>query len=194
MISNYKFSSDWFSSHAGDWAKHLSHLAGRPHLSFLEIGSFEGRSTIWLLENVLTHETSRIDCIDSFAGSFEHQRADIDGLECRFDENIAASGHRGKVTKMKGRSQELLRTLPMYHYDFAYVDGSHLASDVLEDAVLCQRLLKGGGTLIFDDYEWDHLRGEPQHPRNAIDAFTTLFCQSFSVVHRGYQMVLKKMG
>ncbi len=190
---NYAFSADWFSCHAENWTKHLAHLAGQAHLSFLEIGSFEGRSTVWLLENILTHETSRIDCIDSFAGSFEHRSADVAGIERRFDHNISASGNVGKVRKIKGCSQEVLRTLPLYHYDFAYVDGSHLASDVLEDAILCQRLLKDGGTLIFDDYEWDHLRGEPQHPGNAIDAFTTLFRQSFAVVHRGYQIIMKKL-
>ena len=36
-------------------------------------------------------------------------------------------------------------------YDIIYIDGSHEARDVLEDAVLAYRLLKIGGLLIFDD-------------------------------------------
>ena len=38
----------------------------------LEIGSFEGRSAIWLLENILTHSNSHLTCVDTFEGSMEH--------------------------------------------------------------------------------------------------------------------------
>lgn len=41
---NYAFSADWFSRHAEDWTKHLSHLAGRASLSFLEIATALGVS------------------------------------------------------------------------------------------------------------------------------------------------------
>ena len=34
------------------------------------------------------------------------------------------------------------------------MDGSHHARDVLQDAVLAWGLLRPGGYMIFDDYEW----------------------------------------
>ena len=145
----------------------MSHLAGRPGLAFLEVGCFEGRASVWLLEHVLTHESSRLDCIDSFAGSVEHgpMGVDVARSEQRFDHNIRASGVTGKVTKIKGLSQEVLRRLPPQFYHFAYIDGSHLARDVLEDAVLSLRLLRPGGIMIFDDYNWNQYLRRPAAPQ-----------------------------
>src|SRR5947209_18253353 len=62
----YKFTYDFFSDNIGQWQKDLGRFAGCPDLAFLEIGSFEGKSTCWLLQNILTHETSRITCVDVF--------------------------------------------------------------------------------------------------------------------------------
>jgi hypothetical protein len=46
-----------------------------------------------------------------------------------------------------------LRLLPLNFYDFVYIDGSHLASDVLEDAVLSWAVVQVGDMIIFDDYD-----------------------------------------
>lgn len=40
-------------------------------------------------------------------------------------------------------------------FDLAYIDGSHLRLDVLSDAVMCWALLREGGLMVLDDYEWD---------------------------------------
>jgi cephalosporin hydroxylase len=64
-------------------------------------------------------------------------------------------------------------------YDFIYIDGSHLAKDVLTDAVLAWQILEPGGYLAFDDYTWtEKPRQEANpldNPRLAIDAFYTIF-------------------
>ena len=144
-IESYRDTTDWFSAHTTAWTRHLAFLAGRPGLHFLEVGCFEGRASVWLLENILTHESSRLDCVDSFAGSFEHGEmgVDVGGAEARFDHNVRLAG-ANKVTKLKGSSQEILRRLPPNFYHLAYIDGSHLACDVLEDAILSLRLLRPG--------------------------------------------------
>jgi predicted O-methyltransferase YrrM len=98
-----------------------------------------------------------------------------------------------QVTKIKGYSQEALRQLPLNHYDFIYVDGSHVVSDVLEDAVLAFRLLKSGGIMIFDDYEWDWFNDEYLVPKMAIDAFLRIYARKCELLHKGYQVILRKM-
>lgn len=55
-------------------------------------------------------------------------------------------------------SQDWLCQLPVNAFDFYYVDGSHVAPDVMADAVLGWRLLKPGGIMVFDDYEWGAYR------------------------------------
>lgn len=193
-IGVYQFTTDWFSIHEGPWARHMSHLAGQPGLVFLEVGCFEGRASVWLLEHILTHDSSRLDCIDSFAGGFEHEAMGVDivGSEHRFDHNIRTAGATGKVEKFKGLSQEILRGLPLSSYDLIYIDGSHLACDVLEDAILSLRLLRPDGLMIFDDYGWDHLRGDPRHPKVGIDCFLAIFSDVIEPLSVGYQVVARK--
>lgn len=185
---------DWYAIKIHVFLKGIGQMAGRASLSFLEVGCFEGRATTWILENLLTHTTDYIDCIDTFSGSFEHHAMSIDlpSLESRFDHNVALTGSAHKVTKFKGRSGDRLRELRLASYDIAYIDGSHYARDVLEDAVLCHGLVKPGGFLIFDDYNWDQLQGHPQHPRVAIDAYLAIYRDELAVRHVGYQVIVQR--
>ena len=55
-------------------------------------------------------------------------------------------------------------------FDFVYVDGSHLALDVLVDAALAWRLLSPGGVLVFDEVaEEANQGGEHTSPLVAED-------------------------
>jgi hypothetical protein len=61
-------------------------------------------------------------------------------------------------------------------FDLIYVDGSHMAADVLSDAIMSFHLLRVGGALVFDDYavtdvDTDDLR----HPHMAINSFMHLY-------------------
>jgi predicted O-methyltransferase YrrM len=63
-----RFSYDWFSTRIPQWERQVAgRFAGKPGLRFLEIGSFEGRSACWLLQNVLTDPSVRLTCVDPFA-------------------------------------------------------------------------------------------------------------------------------
>ena len=190
------FTKDWFSENSSQWREILNHLAGKSHLRFLEIGVLEGRATLWLLTNILTHSTSRIVCIDTFEGSIEHQSMmpyamnHLDSLYDRFLQNIYPFARRVRV--QKGLSQELLRKHHLNSFDFVYVDGSHRSADVLEDAVLSFRLLKSNGIMIFDDYEWKTYAGTLDNPRAGIDAFLEIFAGQYSIISKGYQVALRK--
>jgi len=185
-MEDYQFTADWFGANIPNWQRWFEGLAGQPDIRFLEIGCYEGRSTVWLLGNVLTDETARIECIDVFgsghAGDYEE----------RFDHNIKTALGQKKVKKLKGPSQELLRKLKLYSYDVVYIDGSHTAPDVLEDAVLSFRLLKPGGLLVFDDYMWNAFPDPLLVPRLAIDAFLQLYEHYYDLLHREYQVAVRK--
>ena len=119
-----------------------------------------------------------------------HPINELSSLYDRFLENIAP--FIGRVQVQKGLSQELLRKHRLNSFDFVYVDGSHRSADVLEDAVLSFRLLKTGGIMIFDDYEWKTYEGTLDNPRAGIDAFLEIFAQQYSVVSQGYPVALRK--
>lgn len=195
----YQFTQDWFSHNIPIWQQCLDHFVGQPDLRALEIGSWEGRSTCWLLDNILTHNTARITCIDTFEGSAEHQSGYGDGylstIEQRFDFNLTQTGHPEKARKLVGKSQEVLRSLIPQSYHLVYIDGSHIASDVLEDTILTWGLVQVGGIFIFDDYGFqfaDTITESP--PKAAIDTFLTVFAKKVKVLHQGYQVILEKIA
>jgi predicted O-methyltransferase YrrM len=141
-----QFTENWFDGNIPCLQHWLGPFSGRPGLRALEIGSFEGRSTLWLCENILTAEDARIDCLDLFATDPVYG----DYLS-RFRHNT--SEHTWKVREVHGPSFEGLRKVEG-PYDIVYIDGWHSAFGALADGVMSWPLLKAGGVMIFDDYLW----------------------------------------
>ncbi len=149
-----KYSVDWFDHNISNWKTWLAPLAGKPGLRALEIGSFEGRSTCWLMENVLTAPDSHIDCLDLF-------RSDIGfgDYHATFRANTAA--WKDRIHEHRGVSYGSLKKLEG-PYDLVYVDGWHTAFGAMADGLMAWPMLKVGGVMIFDDYMWvPHRHGPP---------------------------------
>jgi len=176
----YSFTSDYVSRHVTNWKRLLEEYRDRAGVRMLEIGSYEGRSALWFLENILTHPTASIVCVDFFTCL---------PLDLRFDHNIRVSGVGDKVTKMKGTSEAILSALPLDHFDIIYIDGSHEAACVLMDATLSWYALKRGGVMIFDDYLWDL---EEDRPQRAIDLFLKSFEGDYELLLKDYQVAVRK--
>jgi predicted O-methyltransferase YrrM len=182
--AGYRYSIDFTTANTPSWQKHLGNLAGRANARGLEIGCFEGRSTLWFLEKILTHPDARMACIDVFT----------DEIEANFDHNVKLAGQQERVIKYKGYSQDVLRALEYDSYDFIYIDGCHLASCALTDAVLSWDLLKRGGFLIFDDYSYGASGPSSERPTEAIDAFLAAFIDQIVVLHAKRQVVIERRG
>jgi predicted O-methyltransferase YrrM len=202
---NLRFSANWFAGKIPLFQAATRHLAGKPDIAALEVGTFEGRCACWLLQHVLTHDTAKLTCIDPFEWntSFEHELSQAGHLqkfderfspEVLFDENIRALGAQHKVRKMKGRSRDLLPQLPQHAFDLIYIDGSHRSTDVLSDAVLSWELLKPGGVMIFDDYGLEAFCDARHNPSAAIDAFLSVYGDMCELRHVGYLLTLRKLA
>ena len=187
----YIFTADGFSGNIPVWLKLLAPLKGRANLRFLEIGSYEGRASVWLLNNVLTHETAHLTCIDTFEGAVEASTQERSHILESFKHNIRGFGRR--VDYFVGESRDVLRDLPFKdHFAFIYLNGDHKASSVLEDAILAFRMLKPRGVLVFDDYCWRLMHRDIDRPKLAIDVFTHIFSDDLDVVFAGAQIAVIK--
>lgn len=194
-MSEYNFTQDWFHWAPEVWKHLVPMLPGRK--DFLEIGSFEGRSTVWIVENMM-EDGGHIDCIDTWEGGEEHGEEDMGEVEVRFVENMekATHGIPKDYEQWKGTSTEMLGYMVhnCHTYDFIYIDGSHIARDVLTDACMAWPLLKPKGIMVFDDYMWGEPRDILHRPKPAVDCFTNLFAEELNIVHVGYQLVVQKKG
>ena len=177
--NRFTFQHTWFDDFVRtDWEEHTSHLRGE-RLSILEVGSFEGASTTWLLDNLMSNPASTLTAVDTFEGGMEGQDAeqrkkyDLATLEQRFRSNVSQCVHSDRLTVMKSKSEDALVRLREdgAKFDFIYIDASHVAIDVLHDAVLSWHMLTLGGTLIFDDFTWRGYMEDCYNPRIAIQSF-----------------------
>ena len=86
-MSEYQYTKDWFNWAPAVWEQLVPMLPERK--AFLEIGSFEGRSAVWMLENMMG-PGDWIDCVDTWEGGEEHKAdgEDMMSVEARFDHNI----------------------------------------------------------------------------------------------------------
>jgi predicted O-methyltransferase YrrM len=180
-MTNYTFTCD-FVSHAVDvWKQIATRMLERK--SFLEIGSYEGRSAIWFAENILDNN-GNLFCVDNWLDNEE--------AEHRFDENIKklrASKPEINVIKCKANSSDCLAQfiIDKKTFDLIYIDASHEAQDVLLDACLSWKLTKHNSVIIFDDY----LLGG-YTAKIAIDIFTNIYQSKIKYLHIGHQLIIQR--
>lgn len=177
----YEFTRDWFSHNIPIWVEKLQSLKNLPHLNIVEIGSYQGMSACWFLDYLLTDENAKITCIEP-------------GFQPQFDANISKTGNAHKVRKLEAFSQDVLGELEKNSYDLAYIDGCHLAESVLQDAILSWPLVKVNGLIIFDDYEWNDPETLTKTTKIGVDLFLELFKNQIEIVHKGYQVFVKKIA
>ena len=197
-MTDYKFTQDWFHWAPAVWEQ-LKPLLPEGEKSFLEIGSFEGRSAVWIAENML-QDGDELICVDTWEGGEEHSNGEMGGAEERFTHNV-------KVVREKYPKRNVLSTKATSTYylasalaegddkimfAFIYIDGSHIARDVLTDACMAWPLLAKGGIMVFDDYMWGEPRDILHRPKPAIDAFVNIFAEEVDMVHMGYQLIVRK--
>ncbi|HDL5374719.1 TPA: class I SAM-dependent methyltransferase, partial [Mannheimia haemolytica] len=158
--NQYIFNSDWFTHNVPSLASIFEYVKPR---RILEIGSFEGRSSVFFIEEALKYQSQvEIHCIDSWEGGAEHQGVwDMGEIEQRFIHNVTLAQQKFQnvvLYKHRGYSHqkmiELLANGYINYFDYIYIDGSHEAPDVLFDALLAHRLVRKGGVISFDDYLW----------------------------------------
>ena len=180
---------DWVRAHRTIWSALLStHVMDTAEpIVAIEIGSFEGRSTIFFADCLLKHPQSQLYCIDTWLGGEEIERIKLDynmvTVEANFDHNVSQHRYAQQIIKQKGSSQQWLsHHLASYsgRVDFVYVDGSHTQRDTIIDVTLALLLVRSGGVVVVDDY--NNRMGTDDHmlrPKRAVDFLATTFEKEF---------------
>lgn len=112
MTSNYKYSQTWFF---GSEIKHnLAHFLDKTKENkILEIGCFEGLSSVFFADNFLDNINSRLTCVDPFltVDNNDHIQFLQNNEEMNFDYNISVCKNSDKITVHKTTSDVFLEII-----------------------------------------------------------------------------------
>ena len=165
---------NWFAQIAQhNFEQFLLPEAGKNHLRYLQLGCFTGDASVWLCKNILTGVASMLDDVDTWEGApNEPIQTEMD-----FDDVYETYLSKTKglhVLPHKSTTTNFLRneSRVYYYYDFIYVDAHHTSASAFLDCELSWPLLKSGGMMAIDDYEWLHPDGVEIHaPKLGIHMF-----------------------
>jgi predicted O-methyltransferase YrrM len=115
-----------------------------------------------------------------FDNVFFTYRAKTDHFHNRLFKQISTFDFLSKHNYIKG-------------YDFIYVDAHHTSASAFLDCELAWPLLKSGGILAIDDYEWLHPDGLDIHaPKLGIHMFLDRHPDQFDTLVINQQYWLRK--
>lgn len=184
-----RYSVNWFiQAHEGRrkspresteqlWNRCLKTLEPRP-TRILELGQCEGRSGLWLLQNLQPQLFVGIDPwvpdrrwhreqFDAWKANYFHNLQTFVGDEFHEDEPLKFSmrSRTTNVHQICKSSQDYLRweidtDFPGQPFDMVYVDAAHDAIGAMTDMVLAWRKLAPGGIMLIDDMDrrWHNAR------------------------------------
>lgn len=187
---------NWFAITAQtNFETHLLSLAGQENLRFLQLGAYTGDASEWLLDNILTDRSCKLIDVDTWMGSEEelHKGMDFAGIYNLYLDRVGGVTEWHKentfdyLNGWKNRNDLL-----DWQFDFIYVDADHTTVGVILDAELSWPLLKSGGIMAFDDYNWGNELPLHLRPRPGIDLFLLRHEGEFELLEKNEQVWIKK--
>ena len=178
-----------------NWDIYLNRFIDKK-INCLEIGSYKGATSVWMLNNLCKNKESNVFSVDPWEESPEYLNINFSDIEKTFDENIKNTGKKSQNVKMKMFSTEAFDILKnkKVTFDVIFIDNSHEAKNIMRDAVLSWDLLNENGILIFGDYGWEKLNKDYLRPYIAIDSFIHIYTPELQVIFKGYQLMVEKIN
>jgi hypothetical protein len=184
----YKFSyDDWFSNNITIWEKLVINKIYR--INYLEIGSFEGRSTVFIGE---LKNTNSITAVDTWEGSDEHND-DISFIKVfeNFKKNINILD-KLNLKFFKNTSDDFFKDNKNV-YNLIYIDGNHEYTQVKKDFVNSLNCIEKNGYIICDDFLWFFFQDLNKNPIKAILECYNEYKKELSIEFINHQIIFKKI-
>jgi predicted O-methyltransferase YrrM len=156
--------------------------------NILEIGSYEGRSAIFFLEQF---SDAKIFCVDTWGGSDEQQNLNTEIIEHNFDVNLIYYKNLNRMKKFKLNSNDFfIKNKNMF--DLIYIDGDHSSNQVSLDINNAWKFLNNKGILILDDYLWWFYENLKMNPSTSINNFIIKNKREFQKMIIWKQVIIQK--
>jgi predicted O-methyltransferase YrrM len=189
-LKKYKITQYWFVNNIPIWLYIFKKFNfSKKKLNILEIGSYEGLSSIFFLKNL---KKSRITCVDIWSSPRDEKYYEkfnkFNVIEKNFDFNTKV--FRKRLKKIKNYSNYFFKN-NKEKYDIIYIDGGHKNDIIYSDLVNAFGALKEKGIIIADDLFWNQLpKGE--NPINAISRFINMNKNRIKIIIIYSQLIIQK--
>ena len=188
IMNNYKYSQSWFlnSEIRNELFKFLDKLKQN---RILEIGCFEGLSSIFFADNFLDNPKSSLTCVDPFLtiNNNYHREFLQNNEEMNFDYNISNCKNLDKI-KIHKITSDIFFENNNQTYNFIYNDGCHEPDFIKRDMENCFNILEKNGIMWMDDYGG----GDGIQIKNIMNTFLEKYNGQYELIHKVYQLAIKK--
>ena len=187
---NYIFEDqDWFSHNVPIWKSIFDiENINEKKLEYLEIGSYEGRSILYICEN---YKKINVTAVDPYADYKEIskfvKKLNMENIYKNFLKNINKFSDRIKLHRSISSDFFKHNTKK---FDIIYIDGSHYFSDVMEDFQNSIKTINKGGIIILDDFLWNHYEKIQENPIAGIIPMLKKH-PNLKILSVSYQLILK---
>jgi len=157
----------------------------------LEIGSFEGMSSVYFADNFIDDPKSRLTCVDPFLNITDNDHAGLlhnKNVELNFDHNMSICKNADKVFICKTTSDSFFEKAKDHKYNFVYIDGCHEPDVIRRDMKNAFSVLSQNGIMWMDDYRG----GDGIQIKSAMDEFLEQYKGKYEIIHIGYQLAICK--
>jgi predicted O-methyltransferase YrrM len=185
----YKYTKNWFLS-SEIKIKLLNFLDKTHKNTILEIGCYEGLSSVFFADNLLNNEQSSLTCVDPFLtiDNNDHEKLLNNNEENNFDYNIKKCKNSEKITVHKIISDDFFK-INNKKFNFIYIDGSHVCENIKRDMDNSFNYLLSNGIMWMDDY----LGGDAIKIKKTMDDFLDSIKGKYKIIHKDYQLAIMKL-
>jgi hypothetical protein len=186
-------SAPWFIKNAYHWHNVFKKFSiYEKKLEILEIGSFEGYSSLYFFENF---PNSTVTCVDMWQNNEEQKKFDLTKVEINFDKNTQK--YKSNLKKYKQSSDQFFKNTKdiINYYDIIYVDGDHYYETVFRDVMNSFKALKVGGIMILDDFiGYNFYKKYNENPIGAIVVFINIYYTKINILKITNQIMIQKIS
>ena len=145
----------------------------------LEIGCYQGCSTLHLLNSLCNSKDSVCIAVDPFVNDTKED----------FKYNISLSPNSENLKLYEMKSEDYFKSNNLW-FDFIYIDGLHTPEALENDLESSWKVLNQNGTIWVDDYLGG---GDIKILKPVVDKFLTKNKSMIKIIHQEYQVGFMKL-
>jgi predicted O-methyltransferase YrrM len=186
----YKYTRTWFTH--SELKYHLINFVDKSkENNILEIGCYEGLSSVFFADNFIDNQNSSLTCVDPFLNidNNDHHQLLQRYEELNFDYNISNCKNTDKITIHKITSDNFFEN-NIRIFNFIYIDGCRELDFIKRDMENSLKFLEKDGIMWINDYGG----GDGNEDiKKQMDEILEKYNGQVELIHKGYQLAIRKL-